>query len=164
MILTPEDTLYAYGKIHEAYDGVQRIDDYFRMKKMERIDKIPTPLFGMSMEDELFQNYDMDPNDMNFRILSPDHETFNTLLEMTASFTYEDAPGKEMKLMIQKRPQARLWGSSNWVHPSSTPNQGTSTLEEGDLASLSSTSVRSWDSSLSQFNRLGTTILVVNCL
>ena len=110
MILTPEDTLYAYGKIHEAYDGVQRIDDYFRMKKMERIDKIPTPLFGMSMEDELFQNYDMDPNDMNFRILSPDHETFNTLLEMTASFTYEDAPGKEMKLMIQETTTGKVVG------------------------------------------------------
>ena len=110
MILTPEDTLYAHGKIHEAYDGVQRIDDYFRMKKMERIDKIPTPLFGMSMEDELFQNYDMDPNDMNFRILSPDHETFNTLLEMTASFTYEDAPGKEMKLMIQETTTGKVVG------------------------------------------------------
>jgi len=102
MILNPEDTLYAYGKIHEAYDGVQRIDDYFRMKKMERINKIPTPLFGMSLEDELFQNFDIDPNDMNFKIVLPDHGTFNTLLEMTASFTYEDAPGKEMKLMIQE--------------------------------------------------------------
>ena len=48
MILSPADTLYAYGKIHDAYDGVERIDDYFRMKKMERIKKIPTPLFGMS--------------------------------------------------------------------------------------------------------------------
>lgn len=110
MILSPEDTLYAYGKIHEAYDGVQRIDDYFRMKKMERIDKIPTPLFGMSMEDELFQNYDMHPEDMNFRIVTPDHETFNTLLEMTASFTYEDAPGKEMKLMIQETTSGRVVG------------------------------------------------------
>ena len=108
--LDPRRYSYAYGKIHETYDGVQRIDDYFRMKKMERIDKIPTPLFGMSMEDELFQNYDMDPNDMNFRILSPDHETFNTLLEMTASFTYEDAPGKEMKLMIQETTTGKVVG------------------------------------------------------
>ena len=51
MILTSEDTLYAYDKIHQAYDGVERIDDYFRMKKMERINKIPTPLFGMRWED-----------------------------------------------------------------------------------------------------------------
>lgn len=110
MILNSEDSLYAYNKIHEAYDGILRIDDYFRMKKMERIDKIPTPLFGMSLEDELFQDYDMHPEDMNFRIVSPDHDTFNTLLEMTASFTYEDAPGKEMKLMIQETTSGRVVG------------------------------------------------------
>lgn len=110
MILNSEDSLYAYSKIHEAYDGVQRIDDYFRMKKMERINQIPTPLFGMSLEDDLFQDYDMHPEDMNFKIVSPDHDTFNTLLEMTASFTYEDAPGKEMKLMIQETTSGRVVG------------------------------------------------------
>jgi hypothetical protein len=102
MILNPEDTIYAYDKIKEAYGSINRIDDFFRMKKMERIDKIPTPLFGMSHEDDLFQDFSMHPEDMNFRIVQPDHSTFNTLLEMTASFTYEEAPGKEMKLMIQE--------------------------------------------------------------
>ena len=102
MILSPEDTLYAYGKINEAYGSINRIDDFFRMKKIERIKEIPPTLFGLSHEDDLFQDFDMHPEDMNFRIVQPDHSTFNTLLEMTASFTYEEAPGKEMKLMIQE--------------------------------------------------------------
>jgi len=102
MILTPEDSLYAYEKIKEAYGTINRIDDYFRMKKIERIKEIPTPLFGFSMEDDMFQSYDMSPADMNFKIVYPSHDTFNTLLEMTASFTYEEAPGKEVKLAIQE--------------------------------------------------------------
>ncbi len=102
MILSPEDTLYAYEKIKEAYGSINRIDDYFRMKKIERIKEIPTPLFGFSMEDDMFQRYDMHPEDMNFRIIQPDHDTFNNLLEMTASFTYEEAPGKEQKLILQE--------------------------------------------------------------
>jgi hypothetical protein len=102
MILSPEDTLYAYEKIKEAYGSINRIDDYFRMKKIERIKEIPTPLFGLSMEDDMFQKYDMHPEDMNFRIIQPDHATFNTLLEMTASFTYEEAPGKQQKLILQE--------------------------------------------------------------
>ena len=95
MILSPEDTLYAYGKIKEAYGSINRIDDFFRMKKIERIKEIPPTLFGMSHEDDLFQDFSMHPEDMNFRIVQPDHSKFNTLLEMTASFTYEEAPGKE---------------------------------------------------------------------
>ena len=110
MILTSEDTLYAYDKIHQAYDGVERIDDYFRMKKMERINKIPTPLFGMRWEDDLFQSYDMSPQDMDFKIVTPDHSTFNTLLEMTASFTYEDAPGKEVKIIVQETTTNKVVG------------------------------------------------------
>ena len=102
MILTPEDTLYAYGKINEAYGSINRIDDFFRMKKIERIKEIPPTLFGLSHEDDLFPDFSMHPEDLNFRIVQPDHSTFNTLLEMTASFTYEEAPGKEMKMMIQE--------------------------------------------------------------
>jgi hypothetical protein len=102
MILSPEDTLYAYGKIHEAYDDINRIDDYFRMKKIERIKQIPAPLLGFSMEDDMFQDYSMHPSEMNFRIIQSNHDTFNTLLEMTASFTYEEAPGKEVKLIVQE--------------------------------------------------------------
>ena len=32
MILSEKDTLYAVDKINEAYGGISRIDDYFRMK------------------------------------------------------------------------------------------------------------------------------------
>ena len=100
MILNLNDTLYAYGKLKEAYGSLNRIDDYFRMKKIDRIKLIPPTLFGFTHEEELFQDFTIHPNDMNFKIVQPDHFKFNTLLELTASFTYENAPGKEMKLMI----------------------------------------------------------------
>jgi len=100
MILNSEDTLYAYGKLKEAYGSLNRIDDYFRMKKIDRINSIPPTLFGITHEEDLFQDFTIHPNDMNFKIVQPDHFKFNTLLELTASFTYEDAPGKEMKLMV----------------------------------------------------------------
>ena len=100
MILNSKDTLYAYEKLKQAYGSLNRIDDYFRMKKIDRINSIPSTLFGLTHEEELFQDFSIHPKDMNFRIVKPDHFKFNTLLELTASFTYEDAPGKEMKLMI----------------------------------------------------------------
>ena len=110
MILSEQDTLYAVGKINEAYGGISRIDDYFRMKKIERLKEIPPTLFGVSHEDSLFQDFSVHPEDMNFKIVQPDHSTFNTLLELVASFTYEDAPGKQMKLMIQETTTGKVVG------------------------------------------------------
>ena len=110
LILSPEDVLYAYGKIQEAYGSIERIDDFFRMKKIERINNIPPTLFGVSHEDDLFQDFSVHPEDMNFRIVQPNHSKFNTLMEMTSSFTYEEAPGKELKLMIQETTTGRVVG------------------------------------------------------
>ena len=72
MILSPEDTPYAYGKINEPYGSINRIDDFFRMKKLERIKEIPPTLFGMSQKMICFR-FSMHPEDMNFRIVQPDH-------------------------------------------------------------------------------------------
>ena len=110
MILSKEDTLYASNILTDYFSSFDRIDDYFRMKKIDRINKIPTPIFGMSWEDELFQSYDMSPQDMEFEIVTPNHSTFNTLLEMTASFTYEDAPGKEVKIIVKEKNTNKIVG------------------------------------------------------
>ena len=55
-------------KLIMYFNDFKRIDDYFRARKIERVKNIPTPLPGMSMEDDLFQNFDMHPQDMNFKI------------------------------------------------------------------------------------------------
>ena len=68
MILNLSDTLYAYEKLKEAYGSLNRIDDYFRMKKIDRIKLIPPTLFGFTHEEELFQDFTIHPNDMNFKI------------------------------------------------------------------------------------------------
>ena len=36
-----------------------RIDDYFRARKIERVKLLPTPLFGMSVEDDMFQEWEL---------------------------------------------------------------------------------------------------------
>jgi len=101
MILSSDDVLYAYQKIKEAYQSIGRIDDYFRVVKYDKVSNLPTPLFGMSMEDDMFQSYDMHPEDMNFRVDKPNNSsTFDDMLEMTSSFSNCPSPGKEMKLMV----------------------------------------------------------------
>jgi hypothetical protein len=103
MILSSDDALYAYQKIKDAYQSIGRIDDYFRVVKYDKVSNLPTPLFGMSMEDDMFQSYDMHPEDMNFRVDKPNSSsTFDDMLEMTSSFSNCPSPGKEMKLLVKE--------------------------------------------------------------
>ena len=48
------------------FKDFNRIDDYFRARKIERVKNIQAPLPGMALEDDLLQNFDMHQEDMNF--------------------------------------------------------------------------------------------------
>ena len=61
MILNKQDSVYVAMKMMQYFKDFNRIDDYFRARKIERVKDIPSPLPGMSLEDDLFQYYDMHP-------------------------------------------------------------------------------------------------------
>ena len=70
----------------DYFSKFERIDDYFRARKIERVKALPPPLFGMSVEDDMFQSWDMHPEEMNFSVVQMNNEVFDQMLEMTASF------------------------------------------------------------------------------
>ena len=84
MILKKQDAIYAATKLMNYFNNFDRIDDYFRARKIERVKNIPTPLPGFGLEDDMFQDFDMHPEDMDFSIIQMQSKTFDTLLEMTA--------------------------------------------------------------------------------
>ncbi len=49
MILSKEDTIYASKIVVDYFSKFERIDDYFRARKIERVKALPPPLFGMSV-------------------------------------------------------------------------------------------------------------------
>ena len=102
MILDKQDSIYAATKLMNYFKDFGRIDDYFRARKIERVKNIPAPLPGMGLEDDMFQSYDMHPEDMNFAIVQLPAQTFDTMLEKVASFSPDNAPGKEMKLVVKE--------------------------------------------------------------
>ena len=97
MILDKQDSIYAATKLMEYFKDFGRIDDYFRARKIERVKDIPAGLPGMSIEDDLFQDYDMHPEDMNFQVVEIPNKVYDTLLEKTASFSPDENPGKTLK-------------------------------------------------------------------
>ncbi len=102
MILNKPDAIYAATKLIKYFAEFGRIDDYFRARKIERVSNIPSSLPGFGLEDDMFQDYDIHPNDMKFSVVQMQTKTFDTMLEMVASFSPDNAPGKEMKLVVKE--------------------------------------------------------------
>ena len=84
MILTKEDSYYRSKMVVEYFSKFERIDDYFRARKIERVKQLPPPLLGMSVEDDMFQDWETPPEDLDFEVVQMNNEIFDQMLEMTA--------------------------------------------------------------------------------
>ena len=117
MLLNKQDSLYAATKVMKYFEDFGRIDDYFRARKIERVRNIPVALPGMGLEDDLFSDFDMHPQDMNFSIVQMQSKTFDTLLEMTASFSPDENPGKNSKYIIKETNTNKVVGFIRFGSP-----------------------------------------------
>ena len=117
MILNKEDSIYAAMKMMNYFKDFNRIDDYFRARKIERVKDIPAGLPGMSIEDDLFQDYDMHPQDMNFQVVKIPNKVYDTLLEKTASFSPDENPGKTLKLVVKETTTNTIVGFIRYGSP-----------------------------------------------
>ena len=124
MILEKQDAVDVAIKLMDYFKDFNRIDDYFRARKIERVKNIPVALPDFSLEDDLFQDYDMHPEDMNFSIIPIGYrrnqmqtKTFDTLLEMIASFSQDENPGKTAKYIVKETNTDKIFGFIRFGSP-----------------------------------------------
>ena len=109
MILTEDDAVYAADKFINYYTQFNRIDDYLRFVKKDRIGDRPGSLFGA--ESEFFNLFNMHPNNMNFEVHIVDTNPktvskynqwlYSETLNLTASNPIEEAiPGRTHKWIV----------------------------------------------------------------
>ena len=102
MILNRTDALYAANVFVDYFSNFGRIDDYLRKVKLERMSNYPTSLPGLGPEDDMFSNFDMHPNDMEFECREVSTEVFVNYLEIVTSHAVEvSVPGKSIKWLIR---------------------------------------------------------------
>jgi len=110
-MLSPENAVWAADQFIQYYSQFNRIDDYLRFVKKSRLINAAGKLFGP--EDEIFSNFDIHPNDMQFSIHEVDTNSkpkskynqglYSEILNLTASNAIEEAiPGRTIKWIVKE--------------------------------------------------------------
>ena len=111
MILNREDALYAANVFVDYFASFGRIDDYLRRVKLERMSNYPTSLPGMGPQDDMFNDFTMHPNDMEFECREVTNEIFINYLEIVTSHAVEvSVPGKSIKWVVYEKNSGQIAG------------------------------------------------------
>ena len=123
MILDTPDAIYAADKFIDYFSNLGRIDEYLRNIKLDRV-KGMTSLLGMGPEDDMFDDFDMHPSEMNFKIYCAgekggfSNEFFNERLQVTTSHAIENSiPGKSLKWIIMETNTKKIVGFIRFGSP-----------------------------------------------
>ena len=111
MLLSESDAIIASDRYINYYSCFNRIDDYLRHVKKDRIADRPGYLF--SAEEDMFDSFEMHPNQMDFEIHVVDTSAkmthrynqwmYSEVLNLTASNAVEEAiPGRTHKWIVEE--------------------------------------------------------------
>ena len=105
MSLNREDALHCAKVFHDYFSNFHRVDDYMRDQKLASLADLPSsPLFPL--EDDLFSDFTVHPNDMDFEVCEIDQEQWETLLNITSSHINVAPVGRQIRLgVIEKNTQ-----------------------------------------------------------
>lgn len=108
MILNKDQALHC-AKVFEDYFGnFNRIDEYMREQKMNALADRPFSLPGCGPEDELFSDFTMSPEDMEFEIVELPSNRWQLYLDIISSHNNLSSPGRNIKLAVLEK-KSKKW-------------------------------------------------------
>lgn len=119
MILNKDDALYAANIFTEFFTNFNRIDDYMRKIKLERMEGTTfNSLPGMGPEEDIFDKFDMHPKDMEFVVYEPKLNEFMQYMEITTSAPVESSiPGKQLNWIVKEKNTGLIVGMIRFGSP-----------------------------------------------
>mgnify|MGYP003146136629 FL=1 len=116
LILTNSDATYASEIFINFFEKYDRIDDYQRDIKQQRMAtaklKTPSTLPGCAPEDDIFDDFSLNPKDMGFKLhYNYNQESYDSLLDLTTSHITERAMvGKRIIIVVEETTTGKICG------------------------------------------------------
>jgi len=102
--LTKEQAVHCAGVFSNYFDRFQRIDDYIRDQKLNSLADRPFVLPGMGPEEDLFSDFTIHPNDMDFELVELPQDNWDIYLNMISSHSnMTSIPGRCLRLAVLEK-------------------------------------------------------------
>jgi hypothetical protein len=106
--LTKEQALHV-AKVFEDYFGdFNRIDEYMREQKLNSLAELPFALPGCGPEEDLFSDFTMNPQDMDFEIVELESPRWQLYLDIISSHNNLNSPGRNVRLAVLEK-KTKKW-------------------------------------------------------
>ena len=109
MNLTKDEALVCAKAFEDYFGNFDRIDQYMKDQKLNSLADLSTnPLFPI--EDDLFSDFSMHPNDMDIGVCEINPDTWETLLNITSSHVNIAPVGRNVKLAVKEKNTDKVLG------------------------------------------------------
>ena len=116
LLLSKQDAEYVGQIFIDYYANFDRIDDYLRKVKLEKMSDRPAPLFGMGPEDDMFQDFTIHPEDMEFDCREV--SLYDDYIDIVASqMIQKSIPGKTLKWVVYETNTNKIVGFIRFGSP-----------------------------------------------
>ena len=103
MYLSKSDAIYAANVFTDFFASMERIDDYMRKVKMERMKTFPESLPGFGIENDFYDGHSIHPNDMKISFHAEKVSKFYPYCEIVTSAVIEQSiPGKQLCILVKE--------------------------------------------------------------
>lgn len=107
-MLTKEDALVCSKAFHDYFSNFDRIDEYMRDQKLNSLSDIPQGLFPI--EDDLFSDFTMHPNDMDLEVVEIPTDSWESMLNVTSSHINIAPVGRNVKVAVREKNTGKYVG------------------------------------------------------
>ena len=116
--LTKEQALHCAKIFKDYFGNFSSIDDYMRDQKIASIQSIPSGLPGMTLEEDLFSDFTMSPENMKLQVQEIDNTTWDTCINMISSHSnMVNIPGKNLRLAVKEMTTNKFVGFIRLASP-----------------------------------------------
>lgn len=110
MSLNFDDSLYCAKLIEDYFKSYDRVDQYMRDQKLDSLVGYSSGGLLGSVEDDLFCDFDMHPNDMDFEVFEMKSDTWESMLNVTSSHINISPVGRQIRLGVQEKNTGKFVG------------------------------------------------------
>lgn len=101
--LTKDQALVCSKMFSDYFDRYENVEQYMRDQKLNSMNEKPINLPGMGPEDDLFCDYSIHPNDMEFKIVEPSSDNWDKYIAIISSHSnMSSIPGRNIRLAVKE--------------------------------------------------------------